>query len=238
MFGLLAHAALILTLAFGFALWRSAPLRAEGAEGGHGAARGRQNPWDADAALAVLKAGNERYATGEHVHPKKDQSDRDLLSGGQAPLAAILSCADSRAPTELLFDQGLGDLFTVRAAGATPGVDQLGSLEYAVTHLGVPLIVVLSHTKCGAVGAALSGETEPGALGELLKELDPIAQAVASLPDERKASEAVILTAKIFSEELVQKSPVLAQYVAANKLKIVAAVYDIDSGKVSFLEEN
>jgi carbonic anhydrase len=151
-------------------------------------------------------------------------------------LAAILSCSDSRAPVEKIFDQGFGDLFVIRAAGAVPGVDQVGSLEYAVAHLGVPVIVVLAHTKCGAVTAAVTGAEEPGALGELLAKLNPVANVVSKLEESSRLSAAIKLSASLFREQVSMVSPVIANAVKEGRLKVVSAVYDIDTGKVEFTE--
>jgi carbonic anhydrase len=137
---------------------------------------------------------------------------------------------------EKIFDQGFGDLFVIRAAGAVPGVDQLGSLEYAVAHLGVPVILVLAHTKCGAVTAAVSGAHEPGALGELLAKLDPVAKIAAKLEESGRLNAAIELSASMFREQISLSSPVIAQAVKDGHLKVISGVYDIDTGEVKLDE--
>ncbi|MDR1545959.1 MAG: carbonic anhydrase [Deltaproteobacteria bacterium] len=203
------------------------------------AGHGPRNPHTSASALQELQAGNERFATGRSVHPRQEKPRLSRLAAeGQTPLAAVLACSDSRAPVEAVFDQGFGDLFVVRAAGAVPGVDQLGSLEYAAAHLGVPLIVVLSHTKCGAVTAAVTGAQEPGALGELLTKLSPAAAAVRNDGDAAAQIEkAVIVSAALFARRLTEASPALAEAVEAGRLQIKAAVYDLDAGRVTFAAE-
>src|SRR4051795_13565486 len=122
----------------------------------------------ADRALARLLEGNGRYARHKEQHPDETLARRKELETGQHPFAVILSCADSRVPPELVFDQGLGDLFVIRVAGNIADDDVLGSIEYAVEHLHTKLILVLGHEKCGAVSAAVEGNHDPGHLESLL----------------------------------------------------------------------
>ncbi|MDR1038639.1 MAG: hypothetical protein LBR80_00440 [Deltaproteobacteria bacterium] len=218
----------------------AAPVAAAHAEpaDGHAAPSGHGgNPWNATSAMTVLTAGNARFVGGGPScrDPQAGKNLRhELATEGQTPLAAILSCSDSRAPVEDIFDLDFGDIFSIRAAGSVPGIDQLGSIEYAVAHLGVPLVVVLAHTKCGAVTAAVQGAHEPGNLGELLHKLDPISQAVKGVADADKINAAVYLSAKRFSEQLPALSPVIKEALDAGKVTIVDAVYDIDTGQVHF----
>ncbi|MDR2613407.1 MAG: carbonic anhydrase [Deltaproteobacteria bacterium] len=206
---------------------------------GHPAPAHGGNPWTPSSALIALKDGNARFVGGG-VSCRDPHASRtlrqELAAEGQTPLAAILSCSDSRAPVEDVFDLGFGDIFSIRAAGSVPGVDQLGSIEYAVAHLGVPLVVVLAHTKCGAVTAAVQGANEPGNLGELLHKLDPISQAVQSVPDD-KIKAAVFLSARRFSEQLPELSPVIKEALEAGRIQIIDAVYDIDTGQVLFHQQ-
>ncbi|MDR2459159.1 MAG: carbonic anhydrase [Deltaproteobacteria bacterium] len=195
------------------------------------------NNWTSDTALKALKDGNLRFASGNPTHPNSDALTRDNLAAhGQAPMAAILSCSDSRAPVEAIFDLGFGDIFSVRVAGAVPGVDELGSLEYAVAHLGTPLIVVLGHTKCGAVTAAVNGASEEGNLAELLAKLHPVVQLVATVPQEERVFAAIFKSVQIFRDRIPELSPQIQALVRENKVKIISAVYDIDTGKVTFEE--
>lgn len=191
------------------------------------------NPNTIASALANLKAGNQRFVSGASTHPHQTPEMLDTLAKeGQTPLAAVLACSDSRAPVEKLFDLGFGDLFVVRAAGAVPGTDQVGSLEYAVAHLGVPVILVLSHAKCGAVAAAVADAKEPDALGELLLKLSPVAAAVRNLDESKRLQTAVELSAVVFREQLPLVSPVLADALKEGRLAIVSGVLDIATGEV------
>jgi carbonic anhydrase len=195
------------------------------------------NPNSIESALKALKEGNARFVASQPTHPNQSKERlKDLADHGQAPMAAVLACSDSRVPIEELFDMGFGDLFVIRAAGAVPGVDQVGSLEYAVAHLKVPVILVLSHTSCGALGAAISGAKEPGALGQLIKKLDPVAIAVSGLDEAKRLQTAVELSAAIFREQLPLVSPVLDEAVKSGKLLIVSGFYDIATGKVTIDE--
>jgi carbonic anhydrase len=202
---------------------------------GNGAASSghASNPNTYDSALAALRAGNQRFAENQSIHPHLDKALSARLSAeGQFPLAAVLSCSDSRAPVELIFDMGLGDLFVIRAAGGVAGPDQIGSLEYAVAHLNVPLILVLGHSKCGAVSAAVAGAHEPGALGGLLARLAPAVAAVKNLPPDGQVDAAISKSVYLIREELLKQSPVLRQAVQENRLKIIGGVYDLDTRQV------
>ncbi|MDR2300499.1 MAG: hypothetical protein LBF38_00390 [Deltaproteobacteria bacterium] len=191
------------------------------------------NPNSIESTIKALRDGNARFAGAQPTHPNQTKDRlKTLADQGQTPMAAVLACSDSRVPVEELFDLGFGDLFVVRAAGAVPGVDQVGSLEYAVAHLGVPVILVLSHTECGAVSAAVTGADEPGALGQLLVKLTPVAKAVESIDQARQLQTAVELSAVIFREQLPLVSPVINQAVRSGKLLIISGVYDLASGKV------
>jgi carbonic anhydrase len=205
------------------------------AVGGLVVASDSHNPHNADSALKALKSGNQRFVDNQPLHPNQDKALRDKLSdSGQTPMAAILSCSDSRVPAELIFDQGFGDLFAIRVAGNVPGEDEIGSIEYAVEHLGVPLVVVLGHTKCGAVSAAVQEADEPGALGQLLTRLKAAAQSVAALPAEEKVPAAVKKNVELGVSLLPAQSPVLAKAVKEGRAKIVGAVYHLEDGRVVF----
>ncbi|MDR1658408.1 MAG: hypothetical protein LBT47_12830 [Deltaproteobacteria bacterium] len=192
------------------------------------------NPNSIESTIQALRDGNARFAAGQPIHPNQTHEVRTRLShGGQTPMAAVLACSDSRVPVEQIFDMGLGDLFVVRAAGSVPGVDQVGSIEYAVSHLGVPVVLVLSHTGCGAVTAAVEGAQEPGALGELLSKLSPISAAVKDLEGPRRLDTAVKLSAIVFREQLPLISPVINRAVRDGKLAVISGVYDIATGEAN-----
>jgi carbonic anhydrase len=193
------------------------------------------NPWTAESAIQALKEGNERVVNGSPTHPNSTlELKKKLAAEGQFPLAIVLSCSDSRAPVENIFDLGFGDIFSVRVAGAVPGVDELGSIEYAVDHLGVPVIMVLAHTQCGAVTAAVGGGEVPGNLGALLKQLSPIAKLVEQLPEDKRVEAAIATSSIYFRDHLTQLSPVIDEAVKTNHVKIISGVYDISTGVVHF----
>ena len=186
-------------------------------------------------ALAQLMAGNERYVAAQVTHPHQDVARRDEVSKGQNPFAIILGCSDSRVPPEVIFDQGIGDLFIIRVAGNIVDDVVLGSIEYAAEHLHTPLIVVLGHSKCGAVSATVaSGELE-GHLPSLAKSIQPaIERAKTQSGDLIKNS--IRENALMMADQLKSSAPILAELVHAGKLRVVAAHYDLDSGKVDLLE--
>lgn len=199
---------------------------------GHGDHGATQSP---EAVLKALLTGNERFVAGTATRPHAGYARRAELVEGQHPVAAVVGCADSRVAPEILFDQGLGDLFVVRVAGnvAEPGV--VGSVEYAAEHLGTPLVVVLGHERCGAVKSTLDGAGEDGNLGSLVKDIRP---AVASACRPASAScdavhEGVHLNARAQARNLLERSPLLRELVAAGKVRVVVATYDLASGKVA-----
>lgn len=188
-----------------------------------------------DEALARLLEGNRRYVANRAFHPNESPEQRAKLAGGQAPFAIILGCADSRVPPEIVFDHGLGDLFVVRVAGNIVEDAGVGSMEYAVEHLGTPLIVVLGHERCGAVKATIetleTGGEAPGHLAELVRKIRPAVEASSRQPGDRVAN-AVKENVLRQVRELQGLEPFLKEKVADGKLKIVGAQYDLDTGVV------
>lgn len=188
--------------------------------------------------LKMLQAGNARFVSGKLRHPHASAQRRGQLTQGQHPKAAILGCADSRVPPELVFDEGLGDLFVVRVAGNVADSVDVGSIEYAVEHLGVGLVVVLGHHSCGAVKAtADAGGKAEGNIGAIVSEIAPaVEQARAAPGKEGLVDDAVHVNARRTAAALVERSPVLKQAVEEKKVRIVAAVYDLATGKVDWRE--
>jgi carbonic anhydrase len=192
-----------------------------------------------EAALQRLMDGNARYAAGLASRPNADAARRVEVSTAQRPFAAVLACADSRTPPEIIFDQGLGDLFVIRVAGNVVDEAVIASVEYAVMHLGVGLVMVLGHERCGAVAAALdalAGRGDPAdretLIGALTALIAPAARAIpADAPDRLDA--AVSLNAANAAAELFAGSRPLRAKVLAGRLKIVAARYDLDDGRVT-----
>jgi carbonic anhydrase len=189
----------------------------------------------AEQAMERLMAGNKRYVASKQTHPHQTRERCVELSAGQYPFAVILGCADSRVPPEVIFDQGLGDLFVIRVAGNVLDDIVVGSVEYAAAHLHTPLIVVLGHAKCGAVGATVAGGELEGHLPSLAEAIQPAVDQVRDLPGDL-VDNAVRANAKMVAEQLRSSQPVLAELANAGELKIVAARYDLDTGLVELLQ--
>jgi carbonic anhydrase len=197
----------------------------------------------ADIALRRLIEGNARFSHDLDNTTPRDTARRPQLAAGQRPFAIILSCADSRVPPELVFDQELGDLFVVRVAGNIADDACLGSIEYAVDHLGAKLIVVLGHTKCGAVKAAVdtagAGKQADTLPGHLPAVVTPIMPAVAETSSMRGDSVklAVIRNVQRTVRALQQCGPVIAGAVSEKGVRVMGAVYDLESGDVDLVPE-
>jgi carbonic anhydrase len=190
----------------------------------------------ADSALAELKRGNARHIHHQYRHPHETaQRQRELISG-QHPHVEILSCSDSRVPPEIIFDEGLGDLFVVRVAGNVATDTELASLEYGAEHLHIPLLVVMGHENCGAVTAALNGGPVEGHLETLVHLLEPAIKKSRQLRGDPLAN-AVRTNVEMMVQQLRDSTPTLSVLVAHGKLKIVGAVYSLKTGKVTWLPE-
>ena len=187
-----------------------------------------------DSALSELKAGNEHHMKHQYQHPNETAARQRQLVAGQHPHAEILSCADSRVPPEIIFDQGLGDLFVVRVAGNVATDTEIGSLEYGAEHLHIPLLVVLGHESCGAVTAAVQGGEPEGHIGALVSLIKPAVDKSQALPGDKIAN-AVRINVQLVVQQLRSSTPVLAELVAHGKLKIVGGVYSLETGKVTWL---
>ena len=195
-----------------------------------------------DDALILLKDGNRRFASGSAIHFQQDaQRRRETATNGQNPFAVILSCADSRVPPELLFDQGIGCLFVIRVAGNVAQTDEVATAEYGVGHLGVRLIVVLGHTKCGAVTAVVEGAHVGPNLAQLVK---PIVPAIERARTENSGTTGAPLVAAAIRANVEQAiadlqrlSPDLAGAIAHGQARVIGALYDIETGEVRFLDE-
>lgn len=188
----------------------------------------------ADIALEKLKQGNARFVELKMKHPNQTKVRRDKLVVGQHPFAVILTCSDSRVAPEILFDQGLGDIFVIRNAGNVLDEHVMGSIEYAVHHLGVNLVIVMGHESCGAVGAAMKESKESPAI-ESLKE--SIAPAVEKCKKENIFSYENVIKkhAKLGAEDIANEKE-LCEYAKKHDLKIIPAYYSLKTGKVEFLK--
>lgn len=191
-----------------------------------------------DEALARLMEGNKRFAEGKQAQKDIGDNRRGELVKGQHPFAVILSCSDSRVPPEHIFDQGLGDIFVVRVAGNVADPIELGSVEYAVEHLGSPLILVLGHQMCGAVKATVEGGKPEGNIGSIVKKIEPaVKKARAKVKEKDKVLDAAILeNVKNTALALTQKSAVIKHLLEEKKIKITAGVYNMTTGRVEIIE--
>jgi carbonic anhydrase len=191
---------------------------------------------DSQQALKLLKEGNARFVSGKTTDIDTSVMKRKTLAAGQEPFAVIVGCSDSRVPPELLFDQGLGDLFTVRVAGNVVDPVVLGSVEYAVEHLHSPLVVVMGHEGCGAVAAAVDGGEQPGDIPAILALIAPSVQQAKSegLTGDAELEKVTELNVRS-SMDAVNASPVVSHLVQEDKLQVVGAEYRLASGKVQWL---
>jgi carbonic anhydrase len=199
-------------------------------------------PVTPDEALRRLQEGNARFVRGEPAQRPPSPRELAQLTGGQQPFATILGCSDSRVPPEMVFDQGLGDLFIVRVAGNVVSAEILGSLGYALAHLRTPLFVVLGHEGCGAVQAALKtkfqGHAEPKKIAELLDAILPALDGInPSEPAEVQWRRGVEANVRWAVRQLVA-NPAGRIAVTAGHIQIVGAIYELATGSVRFLPDD
>jgi carbonic anhydrase len=191
-------------------------------------------------ALAALQRGNERFASGK-PEPRDVLHDQQTTAAGQYPHAVILSCIDSRAPAEVVFDAGLGDLFNARIAGNIVDEDLVGSMEFACAVAGAKLVLVMGHTSCGAIKGACD-HVELGNLTGLLKKIEPAVAAVHDVPGEHNSKNKAFVEAvaeanvRLTEERVRELSPILRDLETAGKIKIAGCIYDLETGRVRFLQ--
>jgi carbonic anhydrase len=188
-------------------------------------------------AISKLKEGNGRYTSGNLQHPGQTTERRTELAKTQHPFAGIVCCSDSRVPPEIVFDQGLGDLFIVRVAGNVINAEGLGSIEYTVDHLGTRLILVLGHQRCGAVDAAretiAAKGKAPGHIESLVQAIKPAVEATAK--DDLDAT--IKANVKNVVQALRSSTPILKAEVDSGKIQVIGGYYSLDTGAVTFLED-
>jgi carbonic anhydrase len=188
-------------------------------------------------ALQKLRWGNRRFTEGRSIHPRQDRAVIDELSKGQSPFAIIVGCSDSRVSAEILFDQGFGDLFVTRTAGQVMAQASYGTIEYAAAVLQTRLIVVLGHTSCGAVDAAIKlPENPPGHVVTLINKIKPATLGFLGSSTDR-LNYAVRQNVINQVKELRELEPLLSRMYYKGEILIVGAVYDLETGKVEFLPE-
>jgi carbonic anhydrase len=191
-------------------------------------------------ALARLKEGVARFEAGKTRHPHSELGWRSTLKHTQHPFATIVGCSDSRVPPELIFDQGFGDLFTVRVAGNVMTTDVVGSLEYAYYHLGTRLVVIMGHEGCGAVTAAVDARagrhTEPAAIETLIGLISPALEKLDRHQERNQLISRAVETNVRWACAQLESRPRIKALVSQGKLELVRAVYEVETGRVRWLE--
>lgn len=190
----------------------------------------------AEEALKKLENGNARFVQLHQKHPDETKQRRKDMLKGQHPFVVILSCSDSRVPPELIFDQGLGDIFEIRNAGNVLNKHVIGSIEYAVMHCGVKLIVIMGHQDCGAIAATLSGVSETEYIKALEDSIQPAVEQCKANGKEVNSDNVVKAHVMQDIEELMSQDTDLVKYMKEHDVKILPAYYHLDSGKVDFLK--
>lgn len=184
--------------------------------------------------LKRLLDGNKRCVVCKQQNPRQDARRRKEVSKGQKPFAVIVGCSDSRIPPNLVFDQGLGDLFVVRLAGNIIDNAALGSIEYAVEHLGTKLVVVLGHGKCGAVTAAAQSADAPGHVGTILKAIQPAVKKARKMQGDL-VENATRMNVALMVKKIESSKPILAEMAANGEIDVVGAYFNIESGEVEII---
>jgi carbonic anhydrase len=197
-------------------------------------------------ALERLREGNQRFVAGvRSLDTLTSQTRRSEFVTGQKPFAVILGCSDSRVPVELVFDQGLGDLFVIRVAGNIVAASQVGSVEFAAAQFGTPLVVVLGHTRCGAVQATLDelqrpSENQSRNLRSIVDRIRPAVEGLLatelSHDSEALARQAVRANVRVSANVLRHGSPILEELIEGNRLRVVGAEYALETGQVEFFD--
>lgn len=190
--------------------------------------------------LIALMEGNQRFLEDHPRHPDQTLERIRDLKKGQHPYAVIVACSDSRVPPELIFDQGLGDLFVIRNAGNIIGDYELGSVEYAVEHLHTPLVIVLGHTQCGAIGAFIEHKNDsvPNHIQKIIDYIKSEPEELALNENSVDYYEKAVKANLLHGVHAIKKSgPILTEFVARSKVRIVGGLFDLETGKVTIVEE-
>ncbi len=192
-------------------------------------------------ALHILQEGNNRFINNLRANRNLLQQVNDTKEG-QHPLAVILSCIDSRTSAELVFDQGLGDVFSIRIAGNILNEDILGSMEFACKVVGVKIIVVLGHTKCGAIKGAVA-DVQMGNLTHLLKKIKPMVEKTKAacghlhFTDAEMTDAVASTNVRVVADQIIERSPILFEMLEAGEIGIVGGMYNVDTGRVDFYDD-
>lgn len=190
-------------------------------------------PLDPDAALQKLMEGNQRFIQHHPQYPDQSQARLQEVAQAQHPFATVLSCADSRVPAEIIFDQGIGDIFDVRIAGNIASTEAIGSIEYAVALLDTPVLMVLGHERCGAVTAAVKNEPLPGEISSFVKAILPAVDKVKGQSGD--AVDNAVIANVHYQIEQLKRSQLLTERLQSGELKIVGGRYDLDTGEVTII---
>lgn len=198
------------------------------------------DPVDPDDAFRQLSAGNVRYITGKPEHPHLDHNRRiETAAAGQKPIATVIAAADARVPVELIFDQGVGDLYVIRVAGIVPDSSMLASVDYAINHLKSPLLVVMGHSDCDVVEAAVEGTRPAGRFGKLVERVGPVVdrakQAFPQAKGDDLLDKCIKANVQNTIETVLTEVAGVQKLAQEGKLKILGAFYDLDSGRVAWL---
>ncbi|GIV30389.1 MAG: hypothetical protein KatS3mg028_1455 [Bacteroidia bacterium] len=198
----------------------------------------KENPYQNKTALERLIEGNRRFVKGDFIAPNRSEERRLQTLSGQHPFAAVLTCSDSRISPTLFFDTGIGDLFIVRTAGNVIGEIEVASLEYAVKHLGVQVVMVMGHDDCGAIKAFVSGSHEDGHIQAIIDSLrnEPEEQEALKTPKSIRINSCVLANVTHQAKFLLQHSKIIAEKVQEGKLQVVEAEYEHKSGLVKVLK--
>jgi carbonic anhydrase len=217
----------LLALVCAAALWAPALTRADA-----------PSTVNADEALKLLQAGNQRFVAGNLNSVTRDEmaQRRAELVQGQKPFAIVLCCSDSRVGPEIVFDQELGNIFVVRTAGEVLDAAGIGSIEYAVAHLGSPLLLVLGHEHCGAVAAAVADAKEPGHIANIVKAIRPAVAKTKGQPGD-PLQNAIRANVQDIAARLRTTDPVLSEKVKAGQLKVMGATFSLSTGKVEMVPD-
>jgi carbonic anhydrase len=186
-----------------------------------------------DQALQLLIDGNQRFVQARREKPNQTWTRIAEVAPSQAPFAAILGCADSRVPAEIIFDRGFGDIFVCRVAGNVATPEEIGSLEFGTLILGAKVLMVLAHERCGAVKAAIEGGQLPGHIGSLTEAIQPAVESTRNQPGDRV--ENACKANAILQANRLKASPVISDLINQNRMRVVPAYYDLDTGAVEIL---
>jgi carbonic anhydrase len=187
-----------------------------------------------DEALQALVDGNKRFTSNKRENPNQDLARLTEVSESQAPFAAILGCADSRVPSEIIFDQGLGDLFVCRVAGNVASSEEVGSLEFGTMILGAKLILVIGHARCGAVQATIQGGRFPGQIASIIDDIQVGVERSQNSSESNKL-DAAIKANVLYQVEQINQSAIIGDLTDKGQLKVVGAYYDLSTGEVTIL---